>query len=388
MIKGKNLKTLFFLGFILALSTAFPGYIKSSFVEEFVDLSWVGAFFVGAALLSLLTINFFPYFIKKFSNYWLAVIVTIINIISIILLIAVQSPILVFIFFAISGATIYLIWINMDVFLERFTSNVTTGRIRTLYFTCLNFGWLFSPLIVGYLVGEKNYRLIYILSALLLVIFLIILLSKRRELSDHLNYQHHSTAETLRNIWKNLNLRRIFIIAFLLEVFYVIAVIYMPIYLHETIGFDWLTIGALFTVMLLPFVILEIPAGWLADKYISEKRIFALGFLIISAAVALFFFTKSNNFFVWAMVLLLSRCGAALIESMRESYFFKIVDVQDIDYINFFRNLSPLSYLIISGLSIILLNYYPIEYIFICLAIILLSGIYFSLRLGAIVRHK
>ena len=162
----------------------------------------------------------------------------------------------------------------------------------------------------------------------------------------------------------------------------------MPIYLHETIGFDWLTIGALFTVMLLPFVILEIPAGWLADKYISEKRIFALGFLIISAAVALFFFTKSNNFFVWAMVLLLSRCGAALIESMRESYFFKIVDVQDIDYINFFRNLSPLSYLIISGLSIILLNYYPIEYIFICLAIILLSGIYFSLRLGAIVRHK
>ncbi|MFA6392160.1 MAG: MFS transporter [Patescibacteria group bacterium] len=377
----KNLKVLYFLGFVLALAAAFPGYIRSTFMEEFVDVGRVGLFFLGEALLSLAAINFFPYFIKKISNYKLAIIIILLQITSIILLITTNSTVGAFIFFALTGSMGYLIWINMDVFVERFTTNPTTGRIRTTYFTFINLGWLFSPLAVGYLTGEGNYRLIYIMAAILLSIALAIILYNKKLLADHLQYEHHHSLTTLKHIWNNINLRGIFAIAFLLELFYATAVIYAPIYLHQTIGFEWKTIGMIFTFMLLPFIFLEIPAGIFADKYNGEKKVLNLGFMIIASAVALFFFIKSDNPFVWALILFLSRCGAALIEAMRETYFFKTVDVKDIDYINFFRNASPLGYLIGSGLSMLVLKFYPIEYLFLFLSLILLTGIYFSWRI-------
>jgi len=380
----KSLKLLYFLGFVLALSIAFPGYIRSTFLEEFVDIRWVGLFFFGNAFFSLIAINFFPYFIKKISNYKLAIIVLIAQIIGIVLLITTNSVIWAFVFFIVTGVTGYLIWINMDVFVESFTSNPTTGRIRTVYFTFLNSGWVISPLIVGYLIGESNYRLVYIFSIIFLTIVLITIIKNKKLLRDHVKYEHHHTWTTLKNIWKSINLRGIFSIAFLLELFYATAVIYIPIYLHEIIGFDWKTIGIIFSFMLLPFVLLEIPAGRFADKHSGERKIFTLGFTILIVAVALFFFTKSSSPIVWALILFLSRCGASLIEAMRESYFFKIVDAKDIDYINFFRNVSPLSYLVGSGLAIISIKFFPLEYIFLFLAFILLSSYYFVWKIQKI----
>ena len=103
--------------------------------------------------------------------------------------------------------------------------------------------------------------------------------------------------------------------------------------------------------------------------------------MILISATALLFFTESTNPYVWALILFLSRCGAALIEAMKESYFFKLVDAKDIDYINFFRNVGPLSYLIGSGLAVISLKFYSVEYIFLFLAFALLSGFYFTWKI-------
>ncbi|MBU0598620.1 MFS transporter [Patescibacteria group bacterium] len=380
----RGLKILYFTGFVLAMSKAFPGYIQSTFLQGFVDVKWVGLFFIGSAVFSLLAINFFPILIKKFTNYRLSLIVLSLNIISILLLITVHSPYLVFLFFIIAGVCTKLLWINMDVFVERLTDNKTTGRTRTTYFTFINLGWVASPLIVGYLVGDENYRFIYLLSAFFMMSVLAVFVMRKDRLAEHIQYNHHHTLITLKHIAKNIGLRGIFIIAFLLELFFAMAVIYIPIYLHQNLSFSWLTIGGIFTFMLLPFVIFQIPAGVLADKYASEKKIFALGFLIISASCALFFFIESSSPVVWALLLFLSRCGASLIQAMRESYFFKIVDVQDIDYINFFRNLSPLGYLVGSGLSVLILQFLPIQYLFLGLSIILLSGLYFAWRLPTI----
>ncbi|PIY96725.1 MAG: hypothetical protein COY66_03215 [Candidatus Kerfeldbacteria bacterium CG_4_10_14_0_8_um_filter_42_10] len=385
MSNPKTLKVLYGMGLLLATSIAFPAYIKSSFLEDFVDLKWIGIFFIGVAFLALITINFFPYYIKKFSNYRLAIIILLIHMAAILLLITTHSAFGIFILFVIIETTAYLMLINMDVFVERFTANPTTGRIRTVYFTFINLGWLLSPLAVGYLVGEENYRLIYLIALSFLAVMLIIMLANRKSLEDHLQYEHRRSWETLKNILNNSNLRGIFGIAFLLELFYAVAVIYVPIYLHQTIGFDWKTIGIIFTFMLLPFVFLEIPAGKLADKYAGEKKILNVGFLILIVSVTLFFLTKSINPLLWGVILFTSRCGAALVESMRESYFFKIVDVKEIDYINFFRNVSPLAYLTASGLGILILKFFPVQILFFFLALILLSGFYFTGSLKKIV---
>ncbi|MFC1687267.1 MFS transporter [Patescibacteria group bacterium] len=385
MIGRVGLKILYTIGFIIALSEAFPGYIRSTFVEEFVDVQRVGLFFIGSAVLSLIVINFFPYFINKFTNYRLFLTVLVINILSIILLITTDSTVLAFIAFIIGGATMNLVWISMDIFIEKCSTNITTGRTRTIYLTLLSSGWLISPLIVGFLVGDNNYRLVYIFSIAFLLTVIGLVISKRKQLGERIHYKHHQTLKTLKNIWQNINLRGIFAISFLLEFFFAIIVVYTPIYLHEYIGLSWLTIGIVFTFMLIPFILFEIPAGTFADKYHSEKKILMLGFMILVSSVSLIFFIESTNPVVWAVILFLTRCGAALIQAMRESYFFKIVDVKDLDYINFFRDIRPLAILIGMGLSIVVLKFYSLQYLFFFLAAVLFLGFYFTWRLKRVV---
>jgi len=66
---------------------------------------------------------------------------------------------------------------------------------------------------------------------------------------------------------------------------------------------------------------------------------------------------------------------------MQESYFFKIIDKQDIDIISIFRNLSSLSWLIGSLAAVAFLVFLPLEYLFLALAAILLCAVYPSAAL-------
>jgi len=378
----KPLKTLYFLTFLVALSVAFPSYIHSTFINGFVDLRWVGLFFIGSMSATLITINFFSFLIKKVSNYSLAILVLIITFFATLGFITTESPYFAFLFFVILGTGSRVIWINMDVFVERFCLNTTTGLTRTIYLTAINFGWLVSPMIAGYLVDRGSYKLVYLISAFLIIPILLILILRKKKLKDQAAiYNHGEIIKTIKKMFSNKNLRSIFAVAFLLQLFFALSVIYIPLYLYETIGLSWSVLGIIFTLMLIPYIILEIPAGILADKYFGQKEILVIGFMILSASTALFYFINSSNFMVWAIILFLSRCGASLIEAMRETYFFKLVDVEDIDLINFFKNAVPFGYLVASAIGVVVLKFYPLQYIFLFLSIILLFGIYFSLRL-------
>lgn len=368
---------LYFFGFVLSVSLALPAYIASTFLEKFSGIGNVGIFFIGSALVAMIAVNFFPYYIKRFSNYKITLYVLILYFLSIFLLINAQTKISAFIYFSLMTAFTNLLFINMDVFVERFTKVGLTGRVRTVYFTFINAGWLISPFIVGRFVGIDNYVYIYSISAALVVPVFVVLALKKKTFLDHTEYEHHNTLDTIKMVWQNKNLRGAFNISFLLQLFYGVAVIYIPIYLHQYIGFSWATIGIIFTAMLLPFVLIEIPAGIIADKYIGEKEIMTGGLLILSATTFSMFFIHSTNPWLWAGLLFTNRCGAALFEAMRETYFFKMVNIKDVDYVNVFRNTNNLGYLTAAVLGVVVLHFLSIGYIFIFTSLILLSGLYF-----------
>jgi len=172
-------------------------------------------------------------------------------------------------------------------------------------------------------------------------------------------------------------LRGVYFTSFFLNLFYSSAVVYIPLYLNKVIGFEWSTLGFMFSIMLIPFVLVEIPAGIIADKYIGEKELMSAGMVIIIISLILFFLVKSANPFLWVGLLFFSRIGAALVESMRESRFFKIVDAEDVSHINFLRTSYPLGYLIGSGLGALILTFYNIQYLFLFIAILFLYSFYF-----------
>ena len=206
----------------------------------------------------------------------------------------------------------------------------------------------------------------------------IILLQQKARFSSAVQYKGGSIKAAIKDMWYNLNLRNIFFVSLLLRIFYTFAVIYIPVYLNQNLGFSWSVIGLIFSFMLLPFIFLELPAGIIADKYLGEKEILIVGFSILIISLLLMFFIQSVNPIIWGLMLFLSRCGAALVEAMQETYFFKNVDVPQINYINIYRTAHPLSYFIGSTLAVVLLTFFSLSYLFLFFALVLLFGIYFA----------
>lgn len=380
-VANKNngrLSTLYCLGLILAVSSALPAYIQSNFLGEFVDVQTIGLFFVIANFLSVITILLFPSLIKTITNYFTTKVILVLYLTALLGLALAPGAGPALISIILFTVTSNLIWINMDVLIESFSNNKATGKIRTIYFTFINAGWIFSPLLSSYLIEKGQYTLSFLVAAFMVIPFYLILISQGKKLRDKIEYQKDDLPTTLSKMWKNKNLRGIFFVALLLSMFYSSAVIYIPIYLYRDLGMDWHSLGIIFSIMLIPFLIIEIPAGIIADKYIGEKELLFTGFLILSASLFLFYCIKTPSIWLWALVLFSSRTGAALIEAMRETYFFKIVDVEEVSYINIFRATTPLGYVLGASLAVLVTNFFPLNYLFLFLAIIMLFGLVFT----------
>jgi MFS family permease len=190
------------------------------------------------------------------------------------------------------------------------------------------------------------------------------------------------------NVWGTLscikghkNLFNIFTVQFIMRLFFSLLVIYMPIYLHTVIGFDFAQIGTMTAIILLPYALIEYPAGRIADKYIGEQELLILGFLLGGMSTVYLSFIVGSSFVLWTAVLFIGRAGMSLVEIMSESYFFKHVDENDSNTIRFFRITRPLAYVIGPLLGTIIVALFSIQYLWVAAGLILFSGILYARRL-------
>jgi len=375
--KTLPLLVVYLLGFILAVSTALPAYIQSNFLDQFVSIKLVSLFFIIANTITIIVITFFPKLIESFTNHFVTKIIAVIYFVSLLGLVLARDPLTAFLSISLFIISSNLVWINMDIMLEGISSDQRTGRIRTTYLTFANIGWMIAPSISSYLVKLGGYSLSFLISAAVVVIFFIVFIFYGHRQNNKIDYSQGKFFKSFVKLWHDKNLRGVFYIAFLLNLFYSCAVVYIPIYLHQTLGMSWGILGIIFSIMLVPFILIEMPAGYLADKYIGEKEMMTLGISILAVSLFLFFYINTPTVWLWVSVLFLSRIGAALIESMRETYFFKMVDVEDVGYINIFRTTGPLGYIIGPALTMLILLFLPLHYIFLIIGIIVLSGFIF-----------
>ncbi len=369
---------LYFLAILLAVSSALPAYIQSNFLGQIMSLTMVSWFFAGANLLTILAIIFFPVFIEKFSNYFSTKIVLAIYGASLLGLTLTAHPLTGLLSIILFTITSNLILINMDILVEAFSENATMGRTRTIYYTFINLGWIGAPLLSSYLIKVGEYQLVFLIAAFLVAPIFLIVLSQRKRLDDKVKYVQEKISLTIKKTWRNKNLRGIFFIALLLSTFFSAVVLYVPIYLHGVLGISWSVLGPIFSLMLLPFILIEIPAGIIADKYWGEKEMLMIGFAIMVISLFLFFYIKTPIIWLWALILFFSRCGAALVEAMRETYFFKIIDARDVGYINIFRAAIPFGYVVGTSLAVLILSFFPLNYIFLFFGVLMLSGFGFA----------
>ncbi|MDD2935269.1 MAG: MFS transporter [Candidatus Pacebacteria bacterium] len=373
--KKQKITSIFLIGFIFSFSLAIPTYINSTFLNNYVSEGFVGIFYILSSIFTLLLMMSAGKILQKFGNYKTMIYALLINIISLVSLVVWDNLFVVITALTTHLVIIALIAFNIDVFLESFSEDSSTGKIRGTYLSFNNLAWLISPMISGFILLNNEYWKVYLFSGILTIPILYLIIKNLKNFEDP-KYVKTDILDTLKIIFKRPNVSKIFWAHFLLRFFYSWMIIYMPIYLHEYIGFDWSTIGIIFTMMLLPFVILEIPLGKLADEKIGEKEILNFGFLIAGITTAMLTFITSHSVILWGLLLFMTRVGASMIEIASESYFFKKIDGSDTNILNVFRMTGPSAYILGPLTASILLIFIEINYLFVILgAFVAIGGI-------------
>jgi MFS family permease len=372
--KISKIKRMYVLSFIFSLHIAVSAYINSKFLTEIISERYVGILYALASILTLFLLIKSSIILKNFGNRRLVIFFLFINMLALVGLITSINPYIIGASFILFSITNTLSFFCIDIFIEHFGNNKTIGKTRGLYLTTLNVAWVFSPLLASFLIEGGGYKAIYSISFLMVSIMTIGLVFLTKDFQDK-TYRKTPFLETFKYLKTNAQMLSILTINFLLQFFYVWMVIYTPIYLYNYIGFNWHQIGIIFTIMLLPFVLLELPVGMLIDKYnLNKKVLLYIGFSVMICSTFLISIISVPDIVLWAIILFITRVGASIIESTAEIYFFSNVKEEDANLLGLYRDMVPVSYIIAPIIATLVFIIFPYKYLFVILSIIIATS--------------
>lgn len=320
-------------------------YVLGPYLATFMPASLTGLVVSAGAVVSLSLFPFVPGLVRRFGAQQLALGFAVLQAVALLCLALVPSAFTAIALAALTCALAPLLAYQLDILLEATVENEgNTGRIRTAFLTAGNTALLVTPLITGTLLdGSDRYDRIFFVAACSLVPFILLMFGAKLP-RGRSAVATKSVREAFRAVAKDTDLRAIATCMFLLQVFYQFAQLYIPLYLHTTLGIPWNELGWVFAIMLAPFVLIEYPAGVLADTKLGDRTLLLVGFAFTGIAFALIaYITESTPIGIILLILLLTRIGAALVEAMTEGHFFRRVSEQDTDTVSVFRMMRPLS---------------------------------------------
>ncbi|KND49346.1 MAG: hypothetical protein AB203_03025 [Parcubacteria bacterium C7867-008] len=358
---------------ILSLSNFFAAahffliiYILTPYLATFMPEESTG---LVVSLGALVTLGIFPFIPKLVAQHgpqrlviffalvemcillWLALTPTVVGAVLLAALACAVSPLLVY---------------QLDILLEATVeSEDETGRVRTAFITAGNLMLVIAPLIIGLLLdGDAHYDRVFLVASFSLIP--VILLMFLRKLPSKRILGIHNVTEACACIAKDKDLRAVAIAMGILQLFFHLAPLYIPLYLHTVLGIPWSELGWIFAIMLIPFVLIEYPAGVLADTRFGDRILLIVGFICTGISFALVgFITAETSILIILGILLLTRIGAALVEAMVEGHFFRRVSEQDTNTVSVFRMTRPVGALVapLVGTIILMISNFTVFFI-------------------------
>lgn len=367
------------LSFLMGFGQALIIYVMSSYLKLASGSENVGLFYFLAYAIELIILLNFHKIVSTYGRAQAFLIGLAVKI-PIVLALVLIDPSLLGIFFIVLYIIIgSLIWVALDVILEYCSMDRLSGRIRGFHLTVLNVGFIAGPFISTRILDSFGYQGIFCALVVLYSFMLIVALFGLRGIKEQVR-ERSSVKELILKAVKRRNVMKAYYISFVLDFFYALIVIYTPIYLIN-LGVEWSQIGIIFTIMLIPFALLQFPAGFLADKKFGEKELLVASIFIMGIATMIIFFITSTSVVIWSLVLFTTRIGASLVEILRDSYFYKRIDSYDIDLIDFFRTSRPVAFMISGILSTFLLFLLPLKFVFVLVSVVVLSALIPAFRL-------
>lgn len=363
-----------FLGFLYGLSVSLLAYVTSSYFKAVTGSDNVSAFYLFAFAVVLPIFFYFHRLVEGFGRARTLMVV-----------LFVQVEVLLFLQIlplSYAGAALLIVYavlnsvvaIMIDVVLEAYSVDGVTGRLRGLYLSVYNFGVMVGPLVSMYILAEYGFATIFAAEVMVYVGMFLTVFVALNNIRGHVKRQRLSLGKIVRTFRARSDLTAIYAVSLALRFFYAAMTVYMPLYLLGR-GMSPMEVGVVFAVMLVPFILLQYPAGVLADKKYGEQEIIIIGLLIMIGATLWMWLTRRTDAATWMAILTVSRIGAALVETMEDSYFYKQINANDVALINFFRTTRPLAYIVCMILLGVTLMFFSIQAIFLVIALVLTAAL-------------
>lgn len=359
---------------LLSFHYALIIFINSAYLGTFLSHQSISAVFLLGSLLTLILFATLPKVVSEVGVFTVVCTGIIAEILAIVGLALGVSNFSIVFSFLVHHVAVSVIYFTLDIYLESVTEvEQQTGGTRGIFLTTANLMYILAPFFVGYLIQGEGYRLVYLVSGSVLLPLLFVTV---RELKgSHIIYNKKD------HIWvgfKKLTQQREVFLSLLsqlaLQLFYAVMAIYLSLYLIQEIGFAWDRLGALFTIMLLPFLLFEIPVGKLADTKYGEKEFMLAGFIIMASILIAITLPTKPHFILWAFLLFLSRVGASFTEITSETHFFRQIKDRDGSLISLFRMTRPLAYTIVGLIGAFIFKFLSFTWVWLLLAFIVLLG--------------
>lgn len=353
-------------------------FVVGPYLTTFLGPETAGLVISAGALITLLVFPLMPRLVAKRGAKRLAIAFAFFQAIVLTVLAGNPTAAIAIACVALACATSPLIAYQLDLLLEATIKNESeTGRVRTAFITAGNIALFLAPLIVGLVLdGTDRYDLAFFAAAISLTPFIMLFLVER--LPEGEPPKHSRLRATAVCMTRDPDMRAVAAGNGVLQIFFHLAPIYIPIYLHTALGMPWDQLGWMFAVAVLPFVFLEYPAGWLADRYLGDRKLLVTGFVIMGLSfAALSLVTASTPLYLILLVLVLTRVGASLTEAMVEGHFFRRVTERDASTVSVFRMMRPGGALIapIIGSLLLVFGSYSLLFISMGLAIAIFGTI-------------
>jgi MFS family permease len=360
--------------FVFSWVMGFTAYSNSIFIETNISQKSVGIIYAISAIGTLLISTFvISPLLQKVGNVRLAQYSTFAMLLSLIGIIASSNVYLLAISFILFFTTQVLLALSIDIFYKHITTTGHNGESRGKMVSLQHLGRIMGPMLAAYTTIHFGMRMPYIVSIIGIFIMTVTLIYATNNFKDA-DYKHTKLTDIITRIKNQRKTKMALFFAFLLYLFYALMVTYTPIFLLETLQVKEDSLGLLFTIMLLPFVIFGYPIGKKLDSGISARRTARLGLILMTLTTIVLGNIQSGEILIIGTILLISRVGAVLLETAADTLFFKSIQEEDSDLMGIMRDMQPIAYFVggILGTSILILG--EIRYIFYAIGFILSIG--------------
>ncbi len=356
-------------------------FIPVFLVSRGVGENSIGLVFSAASLVSMILLLVGPGILRLVGNYHFFTTLTALMAVALLVIGPFQSPAIAITCFIAITVAWALTMLSLDEFLQVETKETeNTGFVRAVFITMANIAFVIAPIVAGHLTENEDFTSLFIVAALISAPMLLISGMGLAHFKD-VRYRSFSIV----GMWKILRERAVIRSAlfqkFLLYVFYGIIEVYVIVYLHDHLDFSLPDIGAMLSLALIAFILVEIPAGYLADTRIGERDILICGFIVLAVTTIGMGLIGHAGFAAWTALMFMTRVGAALVEIGGESYFFKQVRAQDSDEVGLYRAVAQLGLIVGPLIGSLVLLVAHIEIIFVVIGMIMFAGLPSTLKL-------